>query len=230
MRVFSMHVPFLLVILTTFIVLEPKPLTAQPAQNAFRVEGNVVFSMFQQQVKSEIGAERGERLVYETEVGVGLGGTYGVLDVLSVGLFTRTWIGNRENSQFAGFDDEGRTVVQNQLGGSYAEFWFGPLIHLHWHQFFVDGGYALYGRRMDNGRDDLPSTTGDNTSAFSTDPSFAWLISLGGELTVSENVSVVLRVDFCVRYYNKRGGEFLAGNINHGTQSLAPSIGVAWSP
>jgi hypothetical protein len=205
------------------------PLSAQPEPSKIRLEGNVIFSMFQQQVKSEIGAERGERLVMESEIGAAVSGTYGVLDFLSVGLFVRTWLGTRENAQFAGFDSEGRTIVQNQLGGSYSEIWIGPLIHLHWKQFFLDGGYAVYGRRMDDGRTDLSSTTGDTSSSFSTDPSFAWVISAGGNLPVTDDLSVVLKVDFCIRYYDRRGGELLDDNIVHGTQSLAPSIGVAWT-
>ena len=207
-----------------------QPLYAQPSTKAFRLEGSLIFSMFQQQVKSEIGAERGEPLVIESELSASLSGTYGIIEFLSFGLFVRAGIGTRENAQFAGLDDEGRTQVQNKLGGSYSEIWIGPLVHLHWKQFFLDGGYALYGRRTDNGRSDLPSTTSDTTSAFSTDPSFAWLISAGGNLPVTGNLSVVLKVDFAIRYYNQRGGETLAGDIVHGTQSLSPSIGVAWTP
>ena len=209
-------------------ILACHPLAAQPETGAFRVEGTLFFSMFQQQVKSEIGAESGDRLVLESELGTSLSAL--VLEFLSVGVFVRGGFGTRENAQFAGFDEDGTTVVKNQLGGSYSEVWIGPIVHLHWKQFFVDGGYALYGRRMDAGRSDLPSTSGDTSSSFSTDPSFAWLLSAGGNLPVADDFSVVLKVDWCIRYYNQRGGEPLAGNINHGTQSLAPSIGVAWTP
>ncbi len=204
--------------------------SAQPATGRFRLEGNLIFSMFQQQVKSEIGEDRGERLVFERELGVNVSGTYGVLDFASVGMFVRAGIGNRENAQYDGFDDEGKTQVKNQLGGSYSEIWIGPLVHVHWKQFFLDGGYALYGRRIDNGRSDIPSKTGDITSSFRTSPSFAWLIGAGGNLPVADDLSVVLKVDFCIRYYDQRGGEPLAGDIVHGTQSLAPSIGIAWTP
>ena len=72
--------------------------------------------------------------------------------------------------------------------------------------------------------------TGDTTSAFSTDPSFAFLVSIGGNLPVSDDISVVIKIDYAIRYYDRRGGEPLANNIVHGTQSLAPSIGVAWTP
>lgn len=217
-------------ILTLTSILSTLTLNAQPESGAFRLEGNVFFSMFQQQVKTEIGAERGERLVLETELGSMVSGTYGVWDYISVGAFVRAGFGTRENAQFAGFAEDGTTIVENELGGAYSEIWIGPLLHLHWEQFFVDGGYALYGRRMDEGRPDLPNTSGDTTGTFSTDPSFAWLISAGGNLPVAEDLAVVLRVDFVIRYYNQRGGEPLDGNINHGTQSLSPSIGIAWTP
>jgi hypothetical protein len=217
-------------VIVFLVLLVSQPLSAQPEPNAFRVEGTAFFSMFQQQVKSEIGAERGERLVLETELGGMVSGTFGLLEFASAGVFVRAGFGTRENAQFAGFDAAGKTIVENRLGGSYSELWVGPLLHLHWKQFFLDGGYALYGRRIDDGRTDLPSTTGDTTSTFSTDPSFAWLLSLGGNLPVADDLSVIIKVDWCLRYYNQRGGEPLAGNINHGTQSLAPAIGIAWTP
>jgi hypothetical protein len=43
--------------------------------------------MLQQQVKTEIGGARGERLVNESQIGVAASGTYTVLDFASAGLF-----------------------------------------------------------------------------------------------------------------------------------------------
>ena len=119
------------------------------------------FSTFQQQVKAEVGDPRGERLVNETQVGVMLMGTYEVNENVSAGLFLQLDRGNRLAARFDGFDNEGRTITKDKIGGDYSEIWFGPLVHLRWKNFFAEGGYGAVGRRMDEGRADLASATGD---------------------------------------------------------------------
>jgi hypothetical protein len=60
---------------------------------------------FQQQVKTEVGAVRGERLVFETEVGLGLAGSYDLTEWLAAGAFVRVDLGTRRAGQFSGLDD-----------------------------------------------------------------------------------------------------------------------------
>lgn len=205
-------------------------LSAAPlcAQNDWRVEAGVTFSHFQQQVKQEVGDERGERLVDETQLGLYLSGTYRLHDILAVGLFVEADRGNRHNARFAGFDDEGRTQTTGLVGGHYTEFWFGPLLQFRWRQLFLDAGYGLVGVRTDDARTDLPSTTGDMESALTTHPVISGLIALGIGVPVIDQLDVVLKAEYRFRYYTERDGNALAGDIEHGTQSIIPVLGVAY--
>ncbi len=48
-------------------------------------------------------------------------------------------------------------------------------------------------------------------------------------MPASDELSVALRVEYRVRYYNRRGGHALADDTVHGTQNLTPFMGVAWA-
>lgn len=63
---------------------------------------------------------------------------------------------------------------------------------------------------------------------FRTHPTIAWMIGLGGTVPVTEALSVALRVEYRVRYYDRRGGHPLAEDAVHGTQNLTPFLGVAY--
>ena len=97
-----------------------------------------------------------------------------------------------------------------------------------WKQFSLDVGYAPIGIRSDDARTDLPSTSGNTSDSFETHPTIAWLIALGGTIPIGSTLDIFIKVEYRVRYYNKRSGENLEGDINLGTQSIAPIIGVAW--
>jgi hypothetical protein len=210
----------------------PARLDTQPmipeAEHRFRVEASLTFSHFQQQVKTELGGARGERLVNEFQIGIGGVGTYRFHDNIAAGLFLRLDRGQRNAGQFAGFDAEGRTVLQNAIGGTYLEFWFGPVIQLSWRMTILEIGYAIVGVRSDKGRNDLPATSGSIDGSFSVNPSVAWLLALGGNVPLDDALDLVLKVEYRIRYYNRRGGESLAGSIQHGTQSLVPLVGIVW--
>lgn len=194
----------------------------------WRVEAGVSFSHFQQQVKQEVGDERGERLVDETQLGLFVSGIYRLHELLAVGVFLEADRGNRHAARFAGFDDAGKTVVSGRVGGHYTEFWFGPLLQFRWNYLFFDAGYGLVGIRSDDARTDLPSATGDTESAFTTHPVIAGLLALGASVPVVDRLDVVLKAEYRFRYYTERGGEPLMGDIEHGTQSIAPLLGIAF--
>ena len=215
---------FLLVsLLLLNILIFPQP------KSKFSVDGGLIISHFQQQVKQDVGDPRGERLVYEYELGLLLTGRYEFNDFFSAGIFLRTDFGKREAALYDGFDEEGKTKVKNQLGGNYTEIWFGPEIMLHWKQIFAEVGYGLIGIRSDEGRIDIPSNSGSTEEAFTTNPLISWLISIGGFVPLSDNLEILLKLEYRNRYYNKRGGEPLIDNIDHGTQSISPIIGVSWN-
>lgn len=197
-------------------------------ESRFYIDGGLILSHFQQQVKQDVGDPRGERLVYEYEFGLLLAGRYRFNDYFSAGLFLRNDVGKREAARYDGFDDDGKTKVTNQLGGNYTEFWFGPLVMVNWKQIFFEIGYGLIGIRSDDGRDDIPSNSGDTGSSFTTNPLISWLISVGGFVPLSDDLDLLLELEYRNRYYNERGGEPLTSDIDHGTQSISPIIGVSW--
>lgn len=203
--------------------------TAYAEENPlWRVEADMSISHFQQQVKQEIGGVSGNRLVDETAIGLHATGLYSLQDFLAVGVFVRADRGNRHAARFAGFDSEGRTQVRDAIGGHFTELWVGPLAQLRWKLLSLDIGYGALGMRTDDARHDLPSSTGDTESALATNPAVAWLAALGANVPVVDNIDIVLKIEYRFRYYTKRGGNPLAENIEHGTQSISPLLGVAY--
>ncbi len=196
----------------------------------FSVDGGFIISHFQQQVKQEVGDPRGQRLVHENEFGLLVTGRYTLNDFLSAGLFLRTDFGKREAALFDGFDSEGRTVVKNMVGGNYFELWFGPEIMLHYKQLFAEIGYGLIGTRNDDGRNDIPSNSGDISGSFSTSPTISWMFTLGGHIPIFNQLDVMIKIEYRLRYYDERNNEPLINNIDHGTMSISPIIGVTFTP
>lgn len=201
-------------------------LSQQDDRIRFITEGGITLSHFQQQIKTEIGAERGERLTNEFQIGFYTSAAYYLNEYFAAGLYFRYDRGQRQLANFDGFDDSGRTLVKDGIGGTYTEFWTGPILHFFYKQLRASFGYGLYGIRDDTARDDIPSESGNIESAFRLDPSFAWLISLGGRFPVGESIDINISIEYRARYYNTRGGENLQNDINHGTQSISPLIGV----
>ena len=201
---------------------------SQKKYDAWRVEGGVVLSHFQQQVKQKVGDERGQRLVNEFQLGGLFSGGYRIHKFIHLGVFARVDRGERYLAHFNGFDAEGKTQTKDGIGGTYTEFWIGPLVQLQWKQLTLDLGYAPYGTRSDNARNDIPNANGSTDGSFSLHPTIAWLISLGGGFNVVENLDVLIKIEYRPRYYSERGGEKLINEIEHGTQSIVPVIGVAY--
>ena len=209
------------------LLLTPIIIIAQNS-TSWRIEGGITISHFQQQVKSSIGGPKGDELINNFEFGLIATAAYEFNEYFSAGIFTRFDTGERNMASFDGFDAEGRTKVKDKIGGSYTEFWIGPMISGMWKQFSLDVGYAPIGIRSDDARTDLPSTSGNTSDSFETHPTIAWLIALGGTIPIGSTLDIFIKVEYRVRYYNKRSGENLEGDINLGTQSIAPIIGVAW--
>jgi len=197
-------------------------------QRLWRAEGGVTFRHFQQQVKAEVGQPRGDRLVNEFELGLLLSGSYSVHEYVSIGAFMRVDRGERLAARFAGFDASGRTTVKDAVGGLYTELWLGPLVQATWKQLSVEVGFAPFGLRDDMARADLPSATGDTESSFTLHPTIAWMFAVGANVPLAETIDVFLKVEYRPRYYSKRGGNPIVGEIEHGTQSVVPVFGVGF--
>ena len=155
-------------------------------------------------------------------------GTYKVWEFIHLGWYFQYDNGNRENAQFSGFDSAGAAQVVNLQGGAYNEFWTGPLIRAQYKQAFLEVGYGLVGIRNDDAREDLVNTNGSNEGSLSTDPSVAWLIGLGAQVNICENLSLLVKAQYRVRYYNQRDGEELQNKAVHGTQNFTPLVGLSY--
>lgn len=194
----------------------------------WRFEAGITFAHFQQQVKQEIGGARGERLVNETALGLHAGAGYDILDWLSGGIYVRTDFGERTAARFSGFDSLGRTVTEGALGGSYSEVWIGPYARFAWNHLSAEVGYGALGIRSDDARSDLPSSAGDTSSSFRTSPSVAWLVAVGAFVPITSDLDLTVKAEYRVRYYVSRGGDDILEGAEHGTQGLAPFIGIAY--
>ena len=204
-----------------------EPAADSEAAELLRFDLGLTFHRFEQQVKSEIGGARGERLVEESTVGLSGAATWRFWGPLSIGAFARFDSGTRNAGRFVGLDDENRTIVEGEVGGDFDELWLGPLLRAQWRMLFVEFGYGALGMRNDDARVDLSTAAGDTDSALRTSPTVAWLGAIGGQVNVWSNLDVVFRVEYRVRYYDRRD-EKLVDELVHGTQSFAPIVGVAW--
>lgn len=214
--------------LLALLLHAPALASAQTTEEMIRVDAGLTFGHFQQQVKSEVGGARGERIVDETHFGVSLFGTYAVWGPIRAGLFAQLDAGSREQARFSGFDAMGGAMTEGRVGGSYLEFWIGPLLRAQWRGLFAELGWGALGVRSDDARDDLAASDGATDGAFRTTPAIAWLVALGGVVPVVDAWDVVLRLEYRIRYYDSRGGEDLAGGVVHGTQDITPFVGVAY--
>ena len=195
-----------------------------------RLDGSLGFAHFQQQAKPRVGTPRGERLVEYTAFTLALAGSYDVHRHLAVAAFAELDLGVRRAGELAGFDADGRATIEPAIGGSYAELWSGVAARGRWRNLFVELGYAVFARRWDSGRDDLPNASGDTDGAFTTQRSVRWIAALGGTVRLRPCLDLVLRLEWRIRYYDERGGEPLMDGIVHGTQEFRPLVGVAWRP
>lgn len=166
--------------------------------------------------------------MYYTELGLALAGARRIAAPLSAGLFLRYDVGLRTSARFDGFDAAGRTQVTDETGGTYTELWAGPLVRLSLRPFTAEVGYGAVGVRRDAGRADLPAADGSTDGAFRTHPSIAWLVALGGEIAVRDRLDIAAKLEYRLRYYDRRGGQPLQGDVHHGTQSIAPLVGLSW--
>lgn len=204
-------------------------LTASAQVTPWTIDAGLTFSHFQQQVKAEVGNPRGERLVNELQFGVMALGTFNVWKYLDAGVFVQFDRGNRHAARFDGFDPmSGKTVTTGKIGGNFSEWWAGPMVRLQWKEVFGEFGYGLFGFRNDDARTDIKSSTGDSTGALQFNPSIAWYASLGGAVGITEDVDLVFRMEFRLRYYEKRDGNPFQDGLEHGTQNITPFFGVRW--
>lgn len=206
----------------------PNPTTEETeAAERFRFDLGLTLHRFEQQIKSEIGGARGERLVQESTLGLSGVASWRVWGPLSIGAYARFDTGSRNAGRFVGLDADNKTVVEGEVGGDFDELWIGPLVRAQWRMLFVELGYGAIGMRNDDARGDLPTADGDTSSALRTSPTVAWLAAIGGQVNIWSNLDAVFRVEYRVRYYDRRD-EALVDELVHGTQSFAPIVGVAW--
>ncbi len=207
--------------------MRPPPRLPRPVLEApFRFDLGLSFSHFQQQAKIGTGGARGERLVEQTALVVHAVATYEVWEYLSLGLFSEFDVGTRHAGAFVGFDEDGAAVSMGELGGTYVEWWLGPIVRGHYRAVFLELGWGALGIRSDGGRADLPDASGETDSSFATAPAIAWLLAIGGSVPLAKRVDLVLRLQYRIRYYTTRGGNSLLDDAVLGSQDITPIVSV----
>ena len=149
------------------IMVFPQAGYSEPAAADWRFDTGLTLNRFEQQIKTEVGGVRGERLVEAFEFGFSGIATHRIWGPLSGGLYARYDIGTRKAGRFEGVEN-GRTVTAGETGGAYSELWFGPLVRAKWAYIFAELGYGLLGIRSDDARDDLPDEAGDTDNPLRT--------------------------------------------------------------
>lgn len=192
-----------------------------------RLGASLTYSSFEQQVKSEVGGTSVEPLVVDRAFGMHLTATANLWRFVRLGVFFQIDAGKRSTARFEGLVD-GEPEVTALGGGRYWEVWLGPLLRLQWRFLAAEIGYGLVGARRDRARDDLPDGAGGTSDAFRTSPRVAWHFALAAYAPVHPALDIVIRVQYRVRYYDRRGGVSLRENVVHGTQNLTPTVGIAW--
>ena len=215
------------IILITCLLISSQILAQN--EHEWLIESGITFNHYQAQIKAEVGDPRGERLTNNFELGLNISSSYKWNNWFASGLFLRTDWGQRELALFNGFDSDGKTTIKDKVGGTYSELWFGPMIQAFWKQLIFELGYAVVGLRKDNGRKDIPNSSGETDGVFSINPTVAWLVNVGGFITLSDALDVTIKIEYRGRYYNERGGKKLLNNIDHGTQSIVPVLGIRWN-
>jgi hypothetical protein len=203
----------------------------ETASETWRVDGSFSYRRFEQQFKPEVGGLKGERLVEESELCAGLLATWRVLEHLDVGAYLRFDTGSRQAGRFAGFE-AGRTRVDPSVGGAFSELWIGPLLRTGWKWIFLELGYGAFGLRDDEARADLSTAVGDTSTPLRTLPTVAYLANLGVAVPLDDRFDLVLRLEYRVRYYDRRGEVKLVtadgDPVVHGTQNFTPLLGLRW--
>jgi len=192
-------------------------------------EVGFTFSHFEQQVKSEIGGVKGDLLVDDTNLSIGLLSGYKVLHWLSAGVYLRYDSGTRSGGEFGGVDGSGQTVLVNGQGGDYSELWLGPFARFHYRKLYLSLGYGLVGSRFDESRNDITSINGTSDGSFSLDPSVAFIFNIGGSANITDHLEATFGIEYRARYYNMLDGDVLADNIVLGTQNITPLMGLRYN-
>ncbi len=198
----------------------------QPQRFSAELTGS--FSHFEQQIKTKIGGVKGDLLTANTELNLQLMGIYKIWKFIHAGWYFQYDVGNRENAQFDGFDALGAAQVVNLQGGAFREFWTGPVIRAQYKLAFLELGYGLLGTRSDDARNDILNSLGNSEGNFSTDPAVAWFLGIGAEVKLWKSLSLLIKAQYRVRYYDSKDGSVLDQDAVHGTQNFAPLLGLSY--
>lgn len=225
----SNHIGFFKAVLWALLLGIGLSSNAQEQVPKFSAELTGSFTHFEQQIKLSIGGVKGDLLAANTEFNLQAVGTYKLWEAISAGWYFQYDIGNREQAQLAGFLPSQAPAVTNVQGGTFQEFWSGPIIRAQHKQAFLEIGYGLIGTRTDESRADILNTSGSNQGSFSLDPSVAWIIGIGANVNLSNKLNFIVKANYRARYYNARDGDELDSQAVHGTQNFSPLIGLGYS-
>jgi len=191
-----------------------------------RLGASLTYSSFEQQVKAEVGGTAVQPLVVDRAFGLHVTATANLWRFFRLGIFVQLDAGKRSFGRYEGLTD-GEPEVTQLAGGRYWEVWLGPLLRFQWRFLAAEIGYGLVGARRDRARSDLPAE-GAAEDPFRTSPRIAWHLALAAYAPLLEGLDLVIRVQYRIRYYDRRAGLSLDEGVVHGTQNLTPTIGLAW--
>ena len=191
----------------------------------WRVDTGIAFNISLEQVKDDNGASGG-RLFQSVQYGFFGMTTYRLLSWFEAGLFTHVERGVRSAANLGPNDASGAPTIVDKVGGSYTQFWIGPTVRAFWKTLFLELSYIAYGIRWDSARSDIPNTSGDGASTFRISPSVAYLITFGGGVPITDTLQAVLRLEYRILYYDRRGVQSCRGFSLRNSEH-SPSGGVS---
>jgi len=195
-----------------------------PLQASWLFDSGFIFSRFEQQVKTEVGGQSFAPISESMSAGAQLNVGYKIFPFLSAGAYLQYESGVRSARQLSSIPG-GIPSFLDVYGGDFSETWIGPFIRSHYKSLYFEVSYGLFGRRRDDGRDDVPDINGSVQDALRTSSRVAWVFGLGSAVPLNDHFSLVLRLQYRIRYYNQRGSENLLDNVVLGTQDIFPFIG-----
>lgn len=179
-------------------------------------------SLHQRQVKEEVGGKSYPILSNNSEINLNFEVRYNINEYFSAGVYYRYDFGNIQSSYISldGFGD------QAHFDFNYNENWVGPIVKGHYKDVFLGLGYGLMASRSDM----LGGIANEDYGLKQfTASSIAWLVQLGGQFELSEDLYLNIMLEYRVRYYDKIEGSNINGKYVIGTQNITPMAGISYN-
>ena len=211
---------------TLIILLTLTTMNAQSFLKNAEINLGFSFNHFQQQIKTEIGGEKGDKLIDITSLTFAANGLVSIYKSIKAGLYIDYETGSRNSGRFLSFNSENQAVTNQKNGGAFSEIWIGPMIQFNFDQAFFEIAHGSFAIRSDDGRGDIPDSENDKSSSFKVTSSIAWKLQFGYKINLSKNLDSFIKIQYRVRYYDRRDQK-LNNNYVLGSQNITPVLGLS---